>query len=53
MWDKVKAWPLWAKIIVGLVVAWFVVQVTLFAVSTAVGHRTQSTFNDLQNQVDK
>lgn len=53
MLERIKAWPLWAKIVVGIVGAWLVVQLVLFTVGVVNGRAVKSNFDDLQHQVDK
>lgn len=50
---RIKAWPLWAKIIVAIVAAWVVVNVALFAVSLVNGHEVNRQFNDINSKIDK
>ena len=50
---RIKAWPLWAKIIVAVVVVWLVVNVALFAVSMVTGHEVNRQFNNINSKLDK
>lgn len=50
---RVKAWPLWAKIVAVVVVVWLVYNVAAFAVSQISARAVHKQFDDFSTEFDK